>query len=138
MSGPTADAIEVRVYYEDTDLSGFVYHANYLKFFERGRSEFLRRLGLTHGPLREKGQVFAVREMHIAFDAPAMIDDLLRVETAPGKASGARMVLRQTIRRGEAVLCRAEVTVVMMGMDGRPARLPHALRAMADGAKGEN
>ena len=138
MSGAQRGEIAVRVYYEDTDLSGFVYHANYLKFFERGRSEFLRDLGLTHGPLRAEGLVFAVREMRILFDAPAMIDDLLSVRTVPGAATGARIVLAQTIARGDTILCRAEVTVVAMHLDGRPARLPKVLRVAGTARKGEN
>lgn len=119
---------EVRVYYEDTDFSGNVYHASYLKFCERGRTEFLRSIGVHHAELAQEGIAFAVREMQIAFDAAARIDDVLTVETLVEAVSGARLVLDQVIRRGEMVLTRARVTVAAIRLDGRATRLPKVLR----------
>lgn len=122
----------VRIYYEDTDFSGNVYHAAYLKFFERARTEFLRDAGIHHSELAGQGIAFAVRSMSIDFIAPAHIDDMLSVITEPVSASGARMVLRQTILRDEVLLTKAELTVVSIKTSGGPARLPTALRAMCD------
>ncbi|WP_137153069.1 tol-pal system-associated acyl-CoA thioesterase [Devosia sp. FKR38] len=117
----------VRIYYEDTDFSGNVYHAAYLKFFERGRTEFLRDAGIHHSALAEQGLAFAVRAMDIAFDGAAHIDDLLTVTTAVEAMSGARLTLKQTILRGDAVLTRASVVVVAIKTSGGPARLPKAI-----------
>ncbi len=120
--------IEVRVYYEDTDFSGAVYHAAYLHFFERGRTEFLRAEGIHHSELAKEGIAFAVRTMEIAFERAAHIDDLLTVETAVVDVSGARLTLEQTIGRGTEVITRAKVVVVAI-RDGRAARLPAAVIA---------
>ena len=120
----------VRVYYEDTDFSGFVYHAAYLKFMERGRTEMLRALGIGHRALAGEGIAFAVRSMTLHFDKPAVIDDALEVVTAVRAATGARLLLEQVVLRGEQVLVRAEVTVVAIRAGGGPARLPQALRAL--------
>src|SRR3954463_9247192 len=89
----------VRIYYEDTDFSGNVYHAAYLKFFERGRTEFLRDLGIHHSELAKDGIAFAVRGMNIQFLGAAHIDDLLSVHTRVGAVSGARLTLEQAIER---------------------------------------
>jgi tol-pal system-associated acyl-CoA thioesterase len=124
---PEPHCISVRIYYEDTDFSGFVYHAAYLKFFERGRTEFLRELGVHHAELAEQGVAFAVRRMEIDFEAAARIDDLLTVETAVEGGSGARLVLTQTIRRGETVLTRARVEVAAVRIGGGATRLPKTL-----------
>lgn len=121
--------LEVRVYYEDTDFSGNVYHASYLKFFERGRTEFLRAEGIHHSELVRDGVAFAVRKMEIEFAAPARIDDLLTVETGVEAISGARLTLKQTIRRGSDELTRARVEVAAIRIDGGPTRLPKALLA---------
>ena len=124
----------VRIYYEDTDFSGNVYHAAYLKFFERGRTEFLRDLGIHHSELAEQGLAFAVRGMDIQFDAAAHIDDLLTVTTMVETVSGARLTLMQTILRGETILTRARVVVVAIKSSGGPTRLPSALRAVIEGS----
>jgi acyl-CoA thioester hydrolase len=121
----------VRIYYEDTDFSGNVYHAAYLKFFERGRTEFLRDAGIHHSELAAQGVAFAVRSMEIAFDGAAHIDDLLTVTTEVASASGARLMLNQTIMREDIVLTRAKVMVVAIKTAGGPARMPAAVRAMA-------
>ncbi|UYN98119.1 MAG: tol-pal system-associated acyl-CoA thioesterase [Devosia sp.] len=121
----------VRIYYEDTDFSGNVYHAAYLKFFERARTEFLREQGIHHAELAEQGIAFAVRTMALEFVAPARIDDLLDVLTEVVSASGARLVLRQTIVREQTILTSAELTVAAIKTSGGPARLPLALRALS-------
>ena len=122
----------VRIYYEDTDFSGNVYHAAYLKFFERGRTEFLRDEGIHHSELAAQGIAFAVRSMDIEFDGAAHIDDLLTVVTEVGAVSGARLTLDQTILRDGAVLTRARVVVVAIKTSGGPARMPAAVRTLAE------
>lgn len=123
----SAHQFPIRIYYEDTDFSGNVYHAAYLKFFERGRTEFLRDAGIHHSELAEQGLAFAVRSMEIHFDGAAHIDDLLTVSTEVAKVSGARLVLNQTILRGEQVLTRAQVVVAAIKTSGGPARMPKAI-----------
>lgn len=117
----------VRIYYEDTDFSGAVYHAAYLKFFERGRTEFLREQGIHHFELAAEGLAFAVRSMDIHFDGAARIDDLLTVTTEVAAISGARLTLSQTIIRDDKVLTRATVVVAAIKTSGGPARLPKAI-----------
>jgi len=120
--------LAVRVYYEDTDFSGRVYHASYLRFLERGRTEWLRARGLTHQDLAAStGIAFAVRSMAIDFLGPAQIDDLLSVETHAAMARGASIEFRQRVVLGEKTLVVATVLVAAIG-DGRPARLPVSLR----------
>lgn len=126
---PFGHVTEVRVYYEDTDFSGAVYHANYLKFCERARSDFLRLLGVHHHELAADGSGFVVRRMLCDFLRPARIDDLLTVETRLREASGARMSLAQSIRRGVETLFTAEVMVAIVDGSGRPRRLPRILAA---------
>ena len=128
----TKHSFPVRIYYEDTDFSGNVYHAAYLKFFERGRTEFLRDEGIHHSELAGQGIAFAVRSMEIEFDGAAHIDDLLDVVTEVGAVSGARLTLDQTILRDGVVLTRAKVVVVAIETAGGPARMPAAVRALAE------
>src|SRR5882757_11152955 len=101
-------SLGVRVYYEDTDMSGLVYHASYLRFMERGRTDLLRLLGIGHTALgsgeHHEPLFFAVRRMTIEFLKPAAIDDLLRVETRPQAIEGARGVLLQKVLRGDILL----------------------------------
>lgn len=126
-----AHVLGVRVYYEDTDFTGIVYHGAYVRFFERGRSDFLRLVGIHHSDLRD-GDVslaFAVRKMEIDFHRPATIDDELRVETRLIQQKGARLELDQKIFRGEELLVAARVLVAVITMDGRPTRLPAELAA---------
>lgn len=123
----------VRIYYEDTDFSGYVYHAAYLKFFERGRTEFLRDLGIHHFELIEEGVAFAVRKMEIDFLGAAKIDDMLTVETRVAEATPVRLTLEQTILREETVLTKARVMVVAIKTSGGPVRLPAELRARFQG-----
>lgn len=123
-----------RVYYEDTDLAGIVYYANYLKFIERARSEWVRDLGLDQRRLKaEEGVVFVVRRVEADYHAPALFDDLLTVETTPEAASPARLVLAQRVLREGALLFEARVTLVAMGPAGRAVRLPAGLRAALAG-----
>jgi acyl-CoA thioester hydrolase len=129
---PGGHVLPVRIYFEDTDFSGIVYHASYLRFMERGRTDWLRLLGVSHEEL-DRGDhgerlAFAVRRMEIDFLKPARIDDLVEVETVTAKSSGARIILQQTIRRDGAVLVDATVTVVLVAENGRPRRLPASLR----------
>jgi acyl-CoA thioester hydrolase len=121
-------SFSVRVYYEDTDFSGNVYHAAYLKFMERARTEFLRTEGIHHSELVRDGIAFAVRSMQIEFEGAAHIDDFLEVATEVVSVSGARMALRQTILRDAATLVAAEVVVAAITLAGRAARLPKTLR----------
>ena len=123
--------LPIRVYYEDTDFTGNVYHAAYLHFFERGRTEFLRDLGIHHSELIRDGVAFAVRRMEIDFRAAAHIDDLLQVETVVAASTPARLNLIQTIRRGTEAITEAKVQVVAIRMGGGAARLPLALRQLA-------
>ena len=119
---------QLRVYYEDTDLAGIVYYANYLKFIERGRSEWVRDLGLDQAAMKAAGDgVFAVRRVVADYLAPAHFDDLLVVATDYISHSGARLVLRQSVARGDKTLFQAEVTLVCLGDTGRPQPLPRAL-----------
>ena len=128
MSHPPADALRVRVYYEDTDFSGRVYHASYLRFLERGRTEWLRGHGFAHRDLAENsGVVFAVRSLQIEFLAPAMMDDLLEVETSVTAVRGASIDFKQRVLRSNKELVTAEVLVASI-RDGRPARIPADLR----------
>ena len=120
-------SFNVRVYYEDTDFSGNVYHAAYLHFFERARTEFLRDEGIHHSELIKEGIAFAVRKMEIDFARAAHIDDELVVTTELVEMSGARFVLDQAITRGGELIATARVLAVAMKTDGRATRLPKAL-----------
>jgi len=124
----------LRVYYEDTDLAGIVYYANYLKFIERARSEWVRGLGIDQAQLREKqGLVFAVRRVEADYLRPAVFDDLLNVQTTLEDHSGARLVLDQAVLRGVQTLFTARVTLVCLTAAGTPTRFPAALRAALTG-----
>ena len=122
--------LPVRVYYEDTDFSGNVYHANYLKFCERARSDCLRLGGIHHHKLEGLG--FVVRRMVCDFLKPARIDDLLEVETEFRDMAGARIEIEQRIGRGGVCLFKADVKVALVDSKGRPTRLPKALAALLD------
>jgi len=117
--------LEIRVYYEDTDLAGVVYYANYLKFIERGRTEALRDLGISQARLRaERGIVFAVTRVALDYRAPARLDDLLSVETRLTALRGASLAMAQTVSRGPKVLCAGEIAIACLGPGGRPCRIP--------------
>jgi len=118
-----------RVYYEDTDFSGVVYHARYLHFLERGRTDFLRCLGIEQAKMATGGDslVFVVHRMEIDFKSPARMDDILTIRTSTEKAAGAKLVLLQEVRRDEVLLIAARVIVAVINAKGRPQRLPAAL-----------
>ena len=123
-------SLTLRVYYEDTDLAGIVYYANYLRFIERGRTELLRAAGVAQGALKAaSGTVFAVRRMEADFLAPARFDDLLEVITEPESLGGARVVLMQSVLRGADTLFTARVTLVALNAAGGPTRIPAEVRA---------
>ena len=127
--------LPIRVYFEDTDFAGLVYHANFLKFSERGRSDFIRLLGIDHQSLAnpEQGEpaVFVVRRIEIDYLKPARLDDVLEVVTRCAEIGGASLALAQEVRRGETVLARAKVSVVLVSAAGKPQRLgePRSRRA---------
>lgn len=124
----------VRVYWEDTDAGGIVYHASHVRFFERGRTEFLRALGVSQSDHADRSSpeamLFAVRRMEIDYLRAAGLDDLLAVETAVREVGGSRVVLDQRLTRGETVIAEAVVTVVAINGAGRPRRLPDGLAAL--------
>ena len=124
----TGHRLMARVYYADTDFSGVVYHARYLEFLERGRSDFLRLAGVHHTELADgkHGEriVWVVRRMEIDFRSPARIDDILTVETRTADISGARILMAQQLKRGEEVLVEAKVQAAIIGENGRPRRFP--------------
>ena len=125
---PRGHRLRARVYYADTDFSGVVYHARYLEFLERGRSDFLRLVGVHHTDLAagQHGEklVWIVRRRDIDFRAPARIDDILTVETITEKVSGARIYMRQEIRRGDEAIVEARVEAAIISQSGRPRRFP--------------
>jgi acyl-CoA thioester hydrolase len=129
--------ITIRVYYEDTDLAGVVYYANYLRFIERGRTEALRDLGVDQTALkRDRGLVFVVRRLTIDYLAPALFDDLLEIRTRVSRLRGASLEMAQEVWRGETCLCRAAVTVACIDAAGRPRRLPGDVRDRLGGLGG--
>ena len=121
----------LRVYYEDTDLAGIVYYANYLKFIERARTEFVRGLGIDQSAMKAAdGTVFAVRRVEADYLSPARFDDELKVSTTTEAISGARIVLKQEVWRADGLLFCAIVTLVVLDGAGRPARLPANIRRL--------
>ena len=119
----------VRVYYEDTDMGGIVYYANYLRYIERARSDWVRSLGVDQNAMREdEGVVFVVRRVEADYLKPAKFDDELRVRTVVKAVTGVRLIMAQEVLRGDALLFQAEVTVVCIGEGGVPARLPANIR----------
>ena len=131
LSGELADGghrLSARVYYADTDFSGVVYHARYLEFLERGRSDFLRLADVHHTELAEgkhgETLVWVVKRMEIDFRAPARIDDILVIDTRVAEVSGARIRMAQQIRRGGDLLIEARVEAALINGEGRPRRFP--------------
>ena len=117
-----------RVYYEDTDMAGIVYHANYLKFIERARSEMVRAAGIDQLALKAGGLVFAVRRIEADFLRPAQYGDDLTVVTETRDLTGARFVLRQEVWRADEMLFGATITLAMLNRAGRAARMPADIR----------
>lgn len=135
-TAPTAGWLEgrehvlpVRIYYEDTDFTGVVYHGNYLRYFERGRSDFLRLVGIGHADLleREDPAAFTVVKMEIEFRKPARIDDALHVRTTYDSARGPRLFVTQRIVRGADLICTASVQAACIDLAGRPRKPPQGL-----------
>ena len=138
--------LPVRVYFEDTDAGGVVYHASFVRFAERGRTDFLRLLGtdarrLIDGTDSREPAAFVVRRMNVDFFRPGRMDDLLEVETRVKELGGASVTLIQTITRDGKRLVEAKVTVVLVSISGKPLRLSDAVReaflARAEGAGGK-
>jgi acyl-CoA thioester hydrolase len=133
--------LPVRVYFEDTDFSGLVYHGSYVRWCERGRSDFLRLLGNDHkglidGSDRSEPAAFVVRRMGLEFLKPARIDEVLEVETRVKEIGGASLTLMQRITRDGVGLFEAEVVVVLIAVSGKPLRIAEALRAAFRGKTG--
>ena len=133
---PTAGRFEgrehilpVRVYYEDTDFTGVVYHANYVRYFERGRSDFLRLAGVSHTDLLERHDpaAFVVTRMEIDFKRPAKIDDALQVITTYDQVKGPRLFVAQRITRGGDLIATAQVSAACISLDGKPRKPPAGL-----------
>lgn len=124
-------AITIRVYYEDTDTAGLVYHANYLKFMERARTEWLRSFGVEQDELARRDEViFVVRSARIEFLKPARFNDLIDVSVAVTERRGASMTLAQTVRRGGTVLCEGETVIACLNSATlAPRKLPAGLAA---------
>ena len=121
----------IRVYYEDTDMAGVVYYANYLRFVERARSDWVRELGIDQKAMKsEDGAVFAVRRVEADYFLPARFDEELVVETTSQAVTGARLILKQDVFRGSDLLFSAIVTIVCIADNGQPARLPANIRLM--------
>lgn len=122
----------IRVYFEDTDFTGLVYHANFLKFAERGRSDFIRLLGIHHHSLANPDQgepaVFVVRRIEVDYLKPARIDEVLEVVTRCTDIGGASLILSQEVRREGAVLARLRVVVVLVSVEGKPQRIGDLIR----------
>ena len=118
--------LPVRIYYEDTDFTGVVYHGGYVRFFERGRTDFLRLAGVSHAGLLERPDplAFTVVKLAIEFKRPARIDDALQVRTLYRAAKGPRLYIGQRILRGEALIAEAEVEAACIDLAGRPRRPP--------------
>lgn len=116
--------LNIRVYYEDTDFTGMVYHANYLRFFERGRSDFLRDAGVSHQNLlaRETPAAFTLTNVEVDYKRAAKVDDLLTVRTRSLGVKGVRMFFEQTCLRGDEIIAEGRITAVMIHTDGRPMR----------------
>ncbi|MDR3495246.1 MAG: tol-pal system-associated acyl-CoA thioesterase [Ancalomicrobiaceae bacterium] len=129
-----AHTLAVRVYYEDTDAGGIVYHGSHVRFLERGRTEYLRALGIDQSTMLatapEDRLLFVVRRLELDYLKPARLDDLLTVVTRPKDIGAARLHIEQSILRGEEVLSIALVTVVAIGADGRPRRIGPELRQL--------
>lgn len=120
----------VRVYYEDTDLSGITYHANYLRWFERARSDLLRLLGIDQRAAIERGEgAYALSEVNVKYLRPAKLEDDVVIETISSEVGAASVRMQQTARRGADILATADVRAAFITLDGRPRRQPAAWRA---------
>jgi len=133
--GGRRHVLPVRVYFEDTDFSGVVYHASYLRWCERGRSDFLRLLGNDHqalmaGASGREPAAFVVRRMSLEFLKPARIDEVLEVNTRVREIGAASLTLSQHITRDDVMIFEAEVLIVLVSLSGKPMRISQAIRSM--------
>ena len=125
--------LPVRVYIEDTDAGGIVYYVNYLKYFERSRTELMRALGAERAAISESGWMFVVSKLEVSYRQPAYLDDELQATASITAVGGATIGFFQSVRRGETVLVEGDVQIACVDCDtGRPRRLPHLLRRQAD------
>lgn len=123
----------VHVFYEDTDFSGLVYHANYLRYFERGRSSFLKLIGVAHSELWQEHEIaFTIRKFEIEYKAPAKIDDHLLIKTSYDSISGARLFISQECLIEDKIITRAKCEAAVISKSGRPVRLPKDIIAKID------
>ena len=121
---------EIRVYYEDTDMAGIVYYANYLRYIERARSDWVREVGIDQLAMKAAGVVFAVRRVEADYISPARFDDMLEVRTTLDSLSAAKMVMGQEIWRGADLVFTSKVLIVCIGAAGKPVRLPAECRLL--------
>ena len=121
---------EIRVYYEDTDMAGIVYYANYLRFIERARSDWVRDVGIDQLAMKAAGVVFAVRRVEADYVAPARFDDILDVRTTLDSLSAVKMVMGQEVWRGDTLIFAAKVLIMCIGASGKPVRLPAECRLL--------
>lgn len=117
-------SMKIKIYYEDTGAGGVVYHANYLRYMERGRTEMIFEMGLDLAQLHNKNRIFIVTRVDIKYRSPARLGDTVEIQTGLGWCKHASAMLRQQCLRGDTLLAEAEVTVAMLGPTGRPTRLP--------------
>ncbi len=123
--------LNIRIYYEDTDCGGVVYYANYLRYFERGRTEYLRERGVSPSGLLEKGMLFVVRKVEVDYLSPARYDDILVLETEVIEISRTSVTFAQAIKKEDGLdtlVARGTVVLVMLGELGKPARIPEDLK----------
>lgn len=119
--------INVKIYYEDTDAGGIVYHANYLKYLERGRTEFLAERGINVSELHKRGVLFVVSHIEISYKKPAYLGDILEVHTEIAELKKVTMLIKNQIKRGEDIICEAFVTIACLNEKLKPQRLPKEL-----------
>ena len=130
---PFISTLDVRIYYEDTDAGGVVYHANYLRYMERGRTEALRDLGFEQRELAaSEDMVFALTRTDLRYKRPALLDDLLTVKSELLLAKGAKMIFKQCIYRGDELLVDGDITLACISRLGRPKRIPQSILARID------
>ncbi|MEP6343274.1 MAG: YbgC/FadM family acyl-CoA thioesterase [Maricaulaceae bacterium] len=129
----------LHIFYEDTDFSGLVYHANYLRYFERGRSSFLKLIGVAHSELWQDYDIaFTIRKFEIEYKAPAKIDDHLLIKTTYDKITGARLLISQECLKGDKLIARANCEAAVISKSGRPVRLPNDIKSKIDAFTQEN
>jgi len=133
MKGFMKHDMDIRIYYEDTDAGGIVYYANYMKFAERGRSEFLRQLGFENNVLSEQENIlFVVCHLEADYRHPAKLDDLIRVQTTMYETGNASFTMNQEMSCGDKTLFNMRVKLACVNLQGRPVRLPDHLRQILD------